>query len=236
MIQYCKEKVYNLKEVYEKAKEGDENSKLFLIEYHKPLLMSLIKKYKVNSSEKEDLLSCANMGLIKAINKYDPSYNTEFSTYAVPLILGEIKKYYRDNGLISVSRTIKENYKKIIEYEKTLDKSPTIEDLCLRFSMSKEDVLDALNSNYICYSLDSKIKDNEDITYIDTLSNDDKQIDIDLHIAIENLNSKDRLIIQLRYFDGLSQKEVANRLYLSQVQVSRIEKKVLEKLKKEYIK
>lgn len=236
MTQFYKEKEYNLKEVYKKAKNGDESAKVYLLNYHKPLVISLLKKYRICNSEKEDLLSCANMGLIKAINKYDESYNTEFSTYAVPLILGEIRKYYRDNGIISVSRSIKENYKKIIQYENSKDYSPTIEELCLHLNMSKEDILEALESNYTCFSLDSKMKDNDDITYLDAIADIQDNKDIDLYNAINKLDKIERMIIELRYFDGLTQKDVASRLYMSQVQVSRLEKKILQKIKIEYIK
>lgn len=236
MTQFYKEKEYNLKEVYKEAKNGDENAKIYLLNYHKPLVISLLKKYKINDSEREDLLSCANMGLIKAINKYDESYNTEFSTYAVPLILGEIRKYYRDNGLVSVSRSIKDNYKRIMQYENSIDYSPTIEELCNKLSLTKEEVLEALESNYVCYSLDSKMKENDDITYLDTIADIQDNKDIDLYNAISKLDKIERMIVQLRYFDGLTQKDVASRLYMSQVQVSRLEKKILQKIKIEYIK
>lgn len=230
-----KEKKYNSKEVYTLAKNGDENAKLYLINLHKPLIYSLLKRYKINDQEKEDLFSCAQLGLINAINRYDSSYNTEFSTYAVPLILGEIKKYFRDNNLISISRTILENHKKIVDLEKqNIEKSPSIEEISLKLNLSKEEVIEALEANTFCYSLDSPIDDSNDITLLDTFSSNEIKKDMDLILALDKLTSKEKLIINLRYYDGLSQNEVASRLHVNQVYISRIEKKILEKLKKEY--
>ncbi len=230
-----KEKKYNLKEVYILAKNGDENAKLYLINLHKPLIYSLLKRYKINDQEKEDLFSCAQIGLINAINRYDSSFNTEFSTYAVPLILGEIKKYFRDNNLISISRTILENHKKIVDLEKqNIEKSPSIEEISLKLNLSKEEVIEALEANTFCYSLDSPLDDSNDITLLDTFSSNEIKKDMDLILALDKLTSKEKLIINLRYYDGLSQNEVASRLHVNQVYISRIEKKILEKLKKEY--
>ena len=169
------------------------------------------------------------------INRYDSSYNTEFSTYAVPLILGEIKKYFRDNNLISISRTILENHKKIVDLEKqNIEKSPSIEEISLKLNLSKEEVIEALEANTFCYSLDSPIDDSNDITLLDTFSSNEIKKDMDLILALDKLTSKEKLIINLRYYDGLSQNEVASRLHVNQVYISRIEKKILEKLKKEY--
>ncbi len=231
-----KENQYNEYEVLKKAKEGDDESLNYLISRHTPLIYSLLKRYHYEKSDEEDLLASARLGLIKAINNFNLDLGFEFSTYAVPLILGEIRKYFRDGKLVSVSRGAKENLKKILSVENIDLYSLSIAEISQLTSLSKEEVIEALETNVRITSLDAPIDDNGEITLLDTISLDEK-IDpeiYDLKEAINSLNKKEKLFIELRFYDGLTQGEIAERFFTSQVQISRLEKKILSKLK-EYI-
>ncbi len=231
-----KENQYNEYEVLKKAKEGDDESLTYLISRHTPLIYSLLKRYHYEKSDEEDLLASARLGLIKAINNFNLDLGFEFSTYAVPLILGEIRKYFRDGKLVSVSRGAKENLKKILSIENIDLYSLSILEISQLTSLSKEEVIEALETNVKITSLDAPIDDNGEITLLDTISLDEK-VDpeiYDLKEAINSLNKKEKLFIELRFYDGLTQGEIAERFFTSQVQISRLEKKILLKLK-EYI-
>lgn len=220
-----------------KAKEGDQKALEEACLTHKPLVVSLLKRYHYSQADKEDLLSVGMLGLLKAIKQFDPSYEVQFSTYAVPLILGEIKRYFRDDGAIKVSRQYKELYIKIEKTKKELEdkyfRAITIEDLEKELNESKEDILMAIESHYYPTSL-SKPIDEDNLTLIDTIGEDDVISSLekmDLYDALDKLDQKERLLIELRFFEGMKQNEVAKRFFVSQVQISRWEKKILEKLK-----
>ena len=220
-----------------KAKEGDVEALEEFYKENQKLVYSLIKRYNIYKHEYEDVLSDANYGLLMAINKFDFSYGVSFSTYAVPLILGEIKRHFRDSSLLRVSRTKKELFLKINkgieELEGKLLRSPTLEEISQHINESKEDIIESLDSNNKIYSLDESIGDENDNTLLSNVEDTSlNMIDqISLNLALEKLDKKERLIITLRYFDGLSQQEVSERLNYSQVQISRLETKILEKLK-----
>lgn len=229
-----KEKKYNEKEVLQKAKAGDDKALTYLYNRHIPLIRSLLKRYHYNKNEEEDLLSAARLGLMKAINKFDTDLGFEFSTYAVPLILGEIRKYFRDGKLISVSRVAKDNLKKILSVVDLNIKTLSLNEIATMSNLSKEEVLEALETNVKISSLDAPLDEDGDITLLDTISAESSS-DLeyyDLQNAINSLTKKEQLFIQLRFFDGLSQQEIALRFFTSQVQVSRLEKKILSALKK----
>lgn len=200
------------------------------------LLYSLMKRFRYESGEKEDLFSCAKIGLIKAAKNFDPAFQCQFSTYAVPLILGEIKKYFRDNSALHVARSYKDLYRIVMKAQETLEmehqRSVSLYEVADYLDLSPEEVLFAYESHASSPSLDAPLKEDEDLCLIDTIGKpDDSEIDRDLKMAMEKLDKRERLIIELRYFEGFTQEEIAKRLFLSQVQISRLEKKILEKLK-----
>ena len=229
--------INEVNDLINKIHNGDLISKETLVNENIPLVWSIVHRYKNTYYDKEDLFQIGCLGLLKAIDKFDTSFNVAFSTYAVPLILGEIKRHFRDSSLLRVSRSKKELYlkinKAIDELESLLLRSPTLDEIANHINETREDIIEALDSNNKVFSLDEEISDDNDNTLINNVS--DKGISIfdqvSIKLALEKLEKKERLIIELRYFDGLSQQEVSERLNYSQVQISRLETKILEKLK-----
>lgn len=205
-----------------------------LIKQNTNLIYSLMKRFSYSIDEKDDIFSCAKYGLIKASKNFNSSFNCVFTTYAVPLILGEIKKYFRDNASLHVSRGYKDLYKEILKAQEILEKDNKIvslQEISDYLNVSYEDVLLSYEAHYSISSLDASIGE-DDICLGDMISSEDNLIDnCSLNLALQKLDKRERLLIQLRYFDGYTQNEVAQRLFISQVQVSRLEKKILEKLK-----
>lgn len=199
-------------------------------ERHLPLVYSLARRMANSSVEYDELVGAGNLGLIKAIKNYDVTLGFAFSTYAVPVILGEMKRYIRDNGPVKVSRTLKENYmllKRIIsDYEGKTGESPTISKLAALSGLSEEDVAQSLDSAKAPLSIDDDSA--ADIGAPDSALDVEK---LALTDAINALPDDEGRLIKLRYFHGLTQKETALVLSLTQVQVSRREKKILDKLK-----
>lgn len=199
-------------------------------ERHLPLVYSLARRLANSSVEYDELVGAGNLGLIKAIKNYDATLGFAFSTYAVPVILGEMKRYIRDNGPVKVSRTLKENYmllKRIIsDYEGKTGESPTISKLAALSGLSEEDVAQSLDSAKAPLSIDDDSA--ADIGAPDSALDVEK---LALTDAINALPDDEGRLIKLRYFHGLTQKETAFMLSLTQVQVSRREKKILDKLK-----
>lgn len=219
-----------------KAQQKDEKSLEQLVLKHQNLVHALLKKYRYYQIDYEELVSVANVGLIKAIQNFDFSYQTMFSTYSVPLIMGEIKKYFRDQTYLHISRSVKELYLNIVnyqnEYESVNFKSPTINEISDHFQISNAQVIEAIEAFYNVKSLDDTIMEDDSISYHETISKDDPFLEkFNLKLALESLDKKEQLIIHLRYYKGLNQEEVARRLFVSQVQISRMEKKIIEKLK-----
>ncbi|MGL5634560.1 MAG: RNA polymerase sporulation sigma factor SigF [Sarcina sp.] len=230
------------RELVIKAKAGDKEAMNKLIELNTPLVSSLAKKFLNRGYEYEDIFQLGSMGLIKAIQNFDTNYDVKFSTYAVPMILGEIKRFIRDDGIIKVSRNVKITAQKLYfdkeRLTKDLGREPTISELSEYVGMDKEEVLFALESvNNMHYLYDTiHQSDGSPILFIDKLSenlqeNTDMIEKIALKEAIRSLDEKARKIIFLRYFKDKTQSEVANLLGISQVQVSRIEKKILVNIK-----
>ncbi|WP_160686133.1 RNA polymerase sporulation sigma factor SigF [Clostridium sp. C2-6-12] len=225
------------------AKSGDADAMNELIEMNLPLVSSISKKFLNRGYEYEDIFQIGSIGLVKAINNFDLNYNVKFSTYAVPMIIGEIKRFLRDDGMIKVSRNVKSlsrriNFLKEI-LTKKLRRSPTIEELAEYAKVDKEEILFAIeSSNSLQYLYDTIHQDDgAPVLLIDKLS--EKGVDdgniierIALKEALQSLDSKARQIIILRYFKDKTQVQVAKMLGISQVQVSRIEKKVLSQMKK----
>jgi len=220
------------------AQEGNEGAMNRLIEMNLPLVASLSKKFLNRGYEYEDIFQIGCIGLVKAIKNFDATFNVKFSTYAVPMIIGEIKRFLRDDGMIKVSRNTKSLARKIHfdreELTKRLDREPTIEELSEFCEIDKEDIVFAIESASSLQYLHDTIHqdDGAPVLLIDKLSekgsDDNDMIDrIALKEALRSLDDKSRQIIMLRYFKDNTQMQVAKMLGISQVQVSRIEKKVL---------
>ena len=226
------------------AKEGNTEALNKLIEANLPLVTSISKKFTNRGYEYEERYQIGCMGLVKAIKNFDEKYNVKFSTYAVPMIIGEIKRFLRDDGMIKVSRNVKSLAKKLhFDKEaltKELNREPTVEELAQFSGMDKEEILFALESSASMQYLYEVIHqdDGSPVLLIDKLSEnaiEDKNITEKLALkeALRNLDTKSRQIIVLRYFKDKTQIQVAKMLGISQVQVSRIEKKVLQEMRKQ---
>ncbi|WP_411681038.1 RNA polymerase sporulation sigma factor SigF [Clostridium thailandense] len=224
------------------AKEGNKDALNRLIEVNLPLVSTISKKFLNRGYEYEDIFQIGCMGLVKAVNNFDEKYNVKFSTYAVPMILGEIKRFIRDDGMIKVSRSVKNTAKKL-HYDKEaltkeLNREPTIEELSNYSGINTEEIIFAIESaNSLQYLYDTIHQDDgAPVLLIDKISEnpeeDNEMIDrIALKEALKSLDSKSRQIIMLRYFKDKTQVQVAKMLGISQVQVSRIEKKVLKTMR-----
>lgn len=226
-----------------KAKAGDMNAKTVLIKENENLIRSIVKRFKNKGEQYDDLYQIACVGFIKAINNFDFSFGVRFSTYLVPMISGEIKRFLRDDGIIKVSRIIKTQRLQIVKYVEDYKKShmgdsPTIEEVATALSLEKSDVVLALDSAKIPISIYEKQEESDNgIELIEKIPNDDdedKMVDkIMLKTIIDKLPTRDRKLILLRYFRDKTQSETAKALGVSQVQISRLETKIIEKLKKQ---
>ena len=224
-----------------KAQSGDKEAKNKLIAGNFPLIKAVLKRYQHKGTSYEDLYQLGCVGFLKAINNFDEKYGVKFSTYAVPMIAGEIKRFLRDDGIVKVSRAIKALSIKIRNYIEELRKkgedSPTIEELAKEFDEDKETIVFALDSARETVSIYEKTDDKSEgaPNLIDKIICYDKNEDIIENIVLKNeiekLDARDKQILILRYFRGKTQSEVASLLGVSQVQVSRIESKIIEGLK-----
>ena len=222
-----------------KSHEGDNDARAALVEDNMPLIKSIVRRFKRNTVEYDDLIQLGTLGLIKAINNFKNDFNVKFSTYAVPMIAGEIKRYLRDDGIIKVSRAIKGLNAKIIQYVEEIKSSkgvePTIAEIALKFNIPETDVVFAMDSAKFPVSLHEKSGDDEGLELIDRISskeNTDDNIDkMVLRDSILMLPERERKIIILRYFRDKTQSEIAKQFGVSQVQISRIESKIIKKLR-----
>lgn len=232
----------NNEELLKKAKLGDKKAMDKLIEMNLPLVSTLSKKFLNRGYEYEDIFQIGCMGLVKAVNNFNPSFEVKFSTYAVPMIVGEIRRFLRDDGMIKVSRNIKSLARKIYyskeELTNKLNREPTIDELAEYSKIDKEELLIAIEANSnMQYLYDTIHQDNgAPVLLIDKISekgayNEEITDKIALKDALRRLDNKGRQIIMLRYFKDKTQMQVAKLLGISQVQVSRIEKKVLKIMK-----
>ncbi len=207
------------------------------------LVWSIVKRFQGRGYEKEDLYQIGTIGLIKAIKNYNPEFNVKLSTYAVSYIIGEIKKFIRDDGLIKVSRSIKELCVKINDIENKAKKEGrdmSVEEISKELRTDKEEIILAMESKMKITSIYEEKSEDDKTTIMDKnkFSKDETDMIINKLLIKELLNKmekRDRQIIVLRYFNGCTQSEIAKMLGISQVQVSRIEKKILTKLKIELV-
>lgn len=231
--------------IIERAQNGSKEDMTKLIEDNSRLVWSIVRRFNGRGYDIEDLYQIGSIGLIKAIQRFDTSFEVRFSTYAVPYILGEIKRFIRDDGPIKISRSIKELNIKIIELQKEYlnkyGKEITLEQLAKELKTSKEDIAMALDSARPVNSIeDSQYRDNKTdktISLIDQLSSGkDEENEITNRITIKKLISElkdnEKEVILLRYYKGKTQMQVAKILGITQVQVSRIERKVLDNMKR----
>ena len=226
----------------ERAKAGDAEAKEKLLTENNNLIKSIVRRYLNKGVEYDDLYQLASMGLLKAINGFDQSFGVRFSTYAVPMNSGEIKRFMRDDGSIKVSRQIKAKAKEInafVEaYSATYGCQPSVKDISEKFEMPESEVVFTMGSSRMPVSLfaQSDYKDEKSQLLLDKLPVEDRQEDIidllELRSAISSLPERDRKVIMLRYFRDMTQAEVACMLGVSQVQVSRIENRIMESFRK----
>lgn len=229
-------------ELIKLSKQGDKEARDRVVTENMGLVWSIVRRFANRGHELEDLFQIGSIGLIKAIDKFDSSYEVKFSTYAVPMIAGEIKRFLRDDGMIKVSRTLKETAGKVKITREILNnrlgREPTIDEIATELEIDIEDIVMALESNAEVESLYKTIYqgDGNAIYLIDKLeqSSDENEIMIDklaLKEILDSLDSKDRDLIELRYFYDKTQTDIAKKLGISQVQVSRLEKKILRQMK-----
>ncbi len=222
------------------AQNGDENAKNTLINQNYPLVKSIIRRYRNKGLDYDDLFQLGCVGFAKAINNFDDSFGVKFSTYAVPMIAGEVKRFLRDDGYIKVSRAIKSQAVLIKKYLASLppqSAQPDISEIAKALKMTAEDVVFAMDSLRYPMSLSTPIDSTDEgsITLAERIANNDdeeKQIDhFILKELIQNLDERDKKIIILRYYRDKTQAEIACELGVSQVQVSRIENRILATFK-----
>lgn len=231
-------------ELIKKAKSGNKQAQTILVERNVGLVWSIVKRFQNRGYETEDIYQIGCIGLIKAINKFDDSFDVKFSTYAVPMIIGEIKRFIRDDGIIKVSRSLKELSNKIrVTKEimtKELGKEPSVSEIAIRMDVPVEELVMAMEANSSPESLYNTVGDSDssNVLLIDKLNNEsnDEEVDlvdkIDLRLVLNTLNPREKQIIVLRYFKEKTQVQIAKMLGISQVQVSRIEKKILDEIKR----
>ena len=231
----------NTPELILKAKSGDKSAREQIVKENLGLVHSIVKKFLGRGYDVEDLFQIGCIGIIKATDKFDTSYNVRFSTYAVPMIMGEIKRFLRDDGMVKVSRSLKEIAGKACaakeHMEKELLREVTVGEIAERIGESPENVVMAFEAVSPLESLYKSVNQGEkgETYLIDKLAderNEDTLIDkITLQQAISRLCERDRKIILLRYFKGKTQREISAILGISQVQVSRLEKKILSEMR-----
>jgi len=226
----------------EKAHGGDKAARETLVEENMGLVYTIVRRFAGRGHEMEDLVQIGSIGLIKAIDKFDTSFEVKFSTYAVPMIAGEIKRFLRDDGMIKVSRSLKETAGKACMMREILEKrngrEPTLEEISEEIGAAREDIVLAMESAAEVESLYKTIYqgDGNAIFLMDKLEeqrnpNEELLNHMLLNRLLEELLQEERKLIELRYFEEKTQMEVAKALGISQVQVSRYEKKILKKLR-----
>ena len=232
-----------MQELFIKIKAGDMEAREEFIQGNLRLVLSIIQRFNRRGENVDDLFQVGCIGLIKAIDNFDLSQNVRFSTYAVPMIIGEIRRYLRDNNSIRVSRSLRDTaYKALQARDQLINKNlkePTISEIAKELGLPKEEVVFALDAIQEPISLFEPIyHDSGDAIYVMDQVKDEKSEDeiwlqeIALREAIAKLNKREKLILNLRFYEGKTQMEVAEEIGISQAQVSRLEKNALKQMKK----
>ena len=225
--------------------KGDMDAREEYIKGNLRLVLSVIKRFGGSNENPDDLFQIGCIGLIKAINNFNTELDVKFSTYAVPMIIGEIRRYMRDNNSIRVSRSLRDTAYKAIyakeNYIKQNLKEPTVQEIAEEIGISKEDIVFALDAIQVPMSLQEPVyNDGGDALYVmdqisDTKNKEEKWVeDLSLEAAMQHLGERERYIIKLRFFEGKTQMEVADEIKISQAQVSRLEKNAL-RLMRQYL-
>lgn len=230
-------------ELIEMAQKGDKTARDKVIQDNMGLVYSIVGRYTGRGYDSEELTQIGAIGLIKAVDKFDMSFDVKFSTYAVPLISGEIKRFLRDDGMVRVSRSIKENGWKIKravdELSQQLDREPSIEELAAATEIPPEDIVIALEANSEVESINKPIcfSDGKEVSLEERIQEKtDWNEQLLNRMLVEQLmmllDETEQTLIRMRYYEDRTQREVAEQLGISQVQVSRLEKKILRNLRK----
>ena len=229
-------------ELFKKYKSGDELAKDELINGNLKLVLSVLRNYNNRTDNMDDLFQVGCVGLIKAIENFDLSHEVKFSTYAVPMILGEVKRYLRDNSSLRVTRSLKDIAYKANKVKERLtnelNREPTIKEISDVLELTEFEVIEAFDAMRDAVSMSEPIyNDGGDTIYLSEQIADNKNklsVDVSLMLkdALNNLKEKEKFIIYKRYFEGITQMELSEEIGISQAQISRIEKNGLETLKK----
>lgn len=230
-------------ELWEKLQNGDMQARSQYIYGNLRLVLSVIQRFSGRGESADDLFQVGCIGLIKAINNFDTSHNVKFSTYAVPMIIGEVRRYLRDYNSIRVSRSIRDTAYKALQVKERLtnekSREPTVEEIAKELDIKKEDVIFALDAIQDPISLFEPVyHDGSDALFVMDQVSDDKNTDLSwienivLSEAMNKLNEREKHIIELRFFRGKTQMEVAEEIGISQAQVSRLEKNALKSMRK----
>ena len=232
-------------ELFLKIKQGDEEARNIFINGNLRLVLSVIQRFNSRGENPDDLFQVGCVGLIKAIDNFDLSQNVQFSTYAVPMIIGEVKRYLRDNNSIRVSRSIRDLAYKAMQIKERLTKEngkePNIEEIAKELGVEKEEIAFSFDAIQDPVSLQEPVyNDGSESIYLMDQVKDSKNTDelwaekITIANAMKKLNEKEKMIVTKRFFDGRTQMEVADEIGISQAQVSRLEKSAIEHIKKLY--
>lgn len=227
-----------------KTKEGDEDARRELIYGNLRLVLSIIQRFTGRKENPDDLFQVGCIGLVKAVDNFNVELDVKFSTYAVPMIIGEIRRYLRDNNAIRISRSVRELAYRALQAREELvalkESEPTVEEIAARLGEKKENVLHAMEAIIEPISLYEPVfNDNGDTLYVmdqlaDTSGGDEEWLEnIVLREAMKSLNERERRIINLRFYQNKTQMEIASEIGISQAQVSRLEKGALEKMRKQ---
>ena len=225
-----------------KSQQGDKKARDTVFEENTGLIYSVAKRFVGRGVEMEDLIQIGSIGLLKAVDHFNASFEVKFSTYAVPMIAGEIKRYLRDDGILKVSRSLKENCVRIYsareKLEKELGREPVMEEIAQSAQLSVDEVVMSLESGAEVESLHKIIYqgDGNDISLMDRLQEKENGQDaalnrIFLDEILKKLDARERQLMYMRYFKDMTQTEIAAEMGVSQVQVSRMEKRILKQLK-----
>lgn len=228
-----------------RAHQGDKEARDTLFEENIGLIYSVARRFLGRGVEMEDLFQIGSIGLLKAVDKFDPAFEVKFSTYAIPMILGELKRFFRDDGMIKVSRSIKENQHRVYlareKIEKELGREPSLKEIAEMLEMPPEEVAMTMDSAAEVESLYRTVYQSEgtDISLIDKIPGKENAEEhllnrIFLEEILGKLESSDRKLLYMRYFQDRTQTQIAEQLGVSQVQVSRMEKRILKKLRSLY--
>lgn len=234
----------NNEELVVRIQMGDEDAKAVFVSRNSPLVYSIVKRFSRQRVSNDDLFQIGCIGLMKALNHFDTSYQVKFSTYAVPIIMGEIKRFFRDDGSMRISRSLKEGYLGMIkckeELVQTLGREPTYQEIAHQLELDVSDVILAFEANQFVYSLDETIYENDGSPIhledkVPGKKDQDIVMKVSLNEEMRKLEQREQLLLHYRYELGMKQEEIAKKLGVSQVQVSRLEKKILKKLKEQLV-